>query len=489
MKNAKLIHFLRLLPPASLAEFKVYLQCPLFQERQVLSRLMAVLEADCLHGHCEDDKQTRERIYRKVYGERPYQEQTLKTVLSQLLSTLREFMALTQFRKDSFAQQRYFLRHLNAIQEDRYFEGYHDVATKELAQAGLDQAVSCPEHMLLDAERMQYERRQTGKVSKPTLDGAMAQIEEGLVLQLLGGQLERYGNGDAQAPSAFAGALLQALDAQAHTMPALVQVYHRLCKAITAPDVAQEYLAAKALCAQVMHQLNPAGQQAVRTAFLDFACQRLADGDPAFAAEVLEAYDRAIASGLFFPDTHMRPQHFRALMVAGLSLGHREWAVALHKQWQGRILGDAQQHADQFARALLAFYSQDYTTATRLFHAVLAHTHDPQAAIHARLYLLMSHFETNDTQSLECLCHSFRMLLDRNREVSAPSRTRCIAFLNLLRRFMNTPLTDARRMGKLREGLQAEQMHVVVYAWLVAKVGGGGVLRVEGRDEALIVAG
>ena len=485
MKNAKLIHFLRLLPPASLAEFKVYLQCPLFQERQVLSRLMAVLEADCLHGHCEDDKQTRERIYRKVYGERPYQEQTLKTVLSQLLSTLREFMALTQFRKDSFAQQRYFLRHLNAIQEDRYFEGYHDVATKELAQAGLDQAVSCPEHMLLDAERMQYERRQTGKVSKPTLDGAINHIEQGFLTQLLRSQLERYGNGDAQAPSAFAGALLQALDTEAHTMPALVQVYHRLCKAMSAPDVAQEYLAAKALCVQVAPQLSVADHQALRSAFLDFACQRLSDGDPTFAAEVLAAYDQAIASGLFFPDSKMRPQHFRALMVAGLSLGHREWAVALHKQW----LGDAQQHADQFARALLAFYSQDYATATRLFHAVLAHTHDPQATIHARLYLLMSHFETNDTQSLECLCHSFRMLLDRNREVSAPSRSRCIAFLNLLRRFMNTPLTDARRMGKLREGLQAEQMHVVVYVWLLAKVGGGGVRRVAGRGEALMVAG
>jgi hypothetical protein len=210
---------------------------------------------------------------------------------------------------------------------------------------------------------------------------------------------------------------------------------------------------------------------------LDFACQRLADGDPTFAAEVLEAYDQAIASGLFFPDTYMRPQHFRALMVAGLSLGHRDWAVALHKQWQGRILGDAQQHADQFARALLAFYSQDYTTATRLFHAVLAHTHDTQEAVYARLYLLMSHFQTNDTQSLECLCHSFRMLLDRNREVSPTQRARCIAFLNLLRRFLNTPLTDERRMGKLQEGLQAEQMHAITYPWLLEKVSENCLLR------------
>lgn len=487
MRNAKLIHFLRRLPPQELAALKVYLQCPLFEDRRGLSRLLAALEAECLAGTCEDDAPTHEKIYRHVYGDRPFHAPTLRTSLSQLLAALREFMAWSQFRQDAPAQQRYFLKRLHATEDGRYFDTYHACAVKELAQSGLDHVAASQEHMLLDAARMDHEKQQTGRVSPPTVKAATDNLEQGLMAQLLRSQFESSLSGEPQPPSPFMAALLQALDAQAHTLPAQVQVYHRLCKAMTAPDAWADYQAAKTVCAQAAPTLSPSERRAMQAACLDFACQRLAEGDAAFVAEVWASYEPALRAGLFFHDSGMRAPHFRAFLVAGLCLGERAWAAALHQQWRGGLLGDADGHADRLAQALLAFHGGDFGMASRLLHAVLAHSDDVHDAVYARLYLAMSQYETGETQVLESLCHSFRMFLGRSRAVSATQRARCIAFLNHLRRFLNTPLTDQRRLGKLRAALQPGHVHALVYPWLLEKVAGCGLRRADCLDGALTV--
>lgn len=470
MKNSKLIYFLRLLPRKELTEFNFYLECPLFQHPKVLPRLLEVIVAHCLEGICEDDASTRKTIYHEVYGKRPFNAQTLKTNLSQLLMALRGFMAMLQFRRDSIAMQRYFLKHLNSLQDGRYFDSYHEMAMKELAQADPDHLEVFHERLLLDTERVRFERQQTGRVSNPTMQLVMDNLEQGLLKQLLRGHLDIYSSSNMRPSSPFMTALLQVQATQAQVIPAIVQVYSRLYRAQTADHGWQEYLETKTLCEQLTPRFSPSEHKEVQAACLDYAIQKLLDGDSAFVEEVFMSYDLAQRSAVFSSENSIRGQYFRAFIVASVGLGKLEWAAALHKEWQGRILGDTSHHADQFAQAVLAFYHKDYGSATLWFQALVNTSDDVHDAIQGRLFLLMCHYETADTPALESLFHSFRMFLNRNSEVSAGNRKRCIAFINHLRRFMNIPLADQQRLWKLRKALRPMHPHAHSYLWLQEQI-------------------
>ena len=88
MKNAKLVYFLGLLSPRERKDFRKFVASPIFNERDVLGRLLTILEKNCFDNR---KKCSPQYVYELLYeGERPFNEASLKTSMSQLLGLLRD---------------------------------------------------------------------------------------------------------------------------------------------------------------------------------------------------------------------------------------------------------------------------------------------------------------------------------------------------------------------------------------------------------------
>ncbi|MEM7040763.1 MAG: hypothetical protein AAF570_27625, partial [Bacteroidota bacterium] len=119
---------------------------------------------------------------------------------------------------------------------------------------------------------------------------------------------------------------------------------------------------------------------------------------------------------------------------------------------------------------LLMYHRQDYEASERFFNRLLQDYQDVFYGFDARGHLLKIYYETNDMRGLESLLHSFRMFLDRNKDVAPEKRRQYVTFLNHLRKLLNIPLNDRGRIEKLKKEILEKESKGMGISWLIEKI-------------------
>lgn len=122
MHNNITIEFLKTLNKEELKRFEVFLKSPFFNSNKVVIILFDFIKK--FAPDYSDKSLHREKLFKKIYPGKEYNELSLRTRMSELAELLRKFLAVTRFEKDEFAVRLSTIEELNDRAKYKISEKY-----------------------------------------------------------------------------------------------------------------------------------------------------------------------------------------------------------------------------------------------------------------------------------------------------------------------------------------------------------------------------
>ncbi len=90
--------------------------------------------------------------------------------------------------------------------------------------------------------------------------------------------------------------------------------------------------------------------------------------------------------------------------------------------------------------------------------------------LNSKSLLLSTYYELNEHEMLDSFMESFRVYLNRHKDISLQARKSFLNFIKFTRRLIRLNPGDKTATTKLRDDLQKEKSNTVNFEWLMEKI-------------------
>lgn len=469
MKNTLLIQFMEKLSVDELDAFGHYLQSPLFNDRESLSKLLQVLRESVLESGTDV---SREDIYALTYGDLPFNHGTLKVQFSRLFNQLKDFLVLLELRDDPLLQNRLLLQRVNAYQHS-HFSKLHKSARKDLLSSSLNAADLYMEQAWLDEAWDRHQMQQGKRLDRGLMDEGVQHFGISFLTRMLRYRLRQLSfqrTYASQEDTFFEYTCRRYLEEQVEHLPPVVRAYYYSNLALEAPEQDARYDRAQDFLWEMRSEMPPADLRELYFNILNEGVRRINQGQLDYRIRVFDLYREMITMNILQKDGAMPVYHFKNVIGIALRLGYMRWAERFLADWGHQLQGDYAANTFHYNEGLLAFYRADYGRAEQHFNRVLDDYQDIFHGLNARGMLLQIFYETKNLTGLESLLDSYRMFVHRQKQLTKARKQQYIRFINHLRRLATTSPGDQRKLRKLRSDLLEKKPTGIGKEWLLAKI-------------------
>ena len=288
-------------------------------------------------------------------------------------------------------------------------------------------------------------------------------------LKLFSSMLSQQRTGNYQYDLKFMGQILEFLQGYpVEEVPELAIYYYSFLTLYEAENVSHYYNLRRLLDthATVMPQ-----KEAIELfdSALHYCTGKINKGDRAFLQEYFDVFAEAIQKGIFLQNGELATWRFNNLAASALGLGKLEWALNFVEKFKDHLPAESRQNTYSFNLARVYRFQKKYDQVLELLQNV--EYEDIGVNMISKMMLLITHYERNDHEVLNSFIESFRVFINRHKNIPQQRR---ISYLNLLkytRRLMRLKPGDKAAVTKLREEVSREKATIVNHEWLLEKLG------------------
>lgn len=472
MIETKLVQLLQSLPKPARKRFISFLESPYFNQRQDLIDLARVLEKRVLQTKKE---KSEEEVWARVYPDEVWNQHRFTNLKTALKNKLLQFITQQGFESRPEAHSRFLLEQFNAWGELQHFPFFYKKAVSALARPGVLESDLLAERAALAESYNEYIRRTGGKAREDHFPQQMEALSDSFLIRIYHGIIE-----DLDRQAIHGQALDWSLGTQIvafvgenfRSMHKVVQGYHflYLLRTLAAPE--SSYQRFRAFLENNATDLSRAEALNLYIGLLNFAARRLNNGALSYLRDIFEIYREMLEKGLLLHKDKISARQFKNVVNVALRCQEHEWAESFFSTYSVKILNDPKGSVTTFCEALLHFHASRFDRAEAGFYRVIQDYSDIFFALDARSYLLQIFYENGDMRALESGAHSFRMFLDRNKDLSTAQKRQYIDFILHLRRLCNVPPFNHKRLQKLKQDIQTKAQKGMGSSWLLEKIEG-----------------
>lgn len=204
---------------------------------------------------------------------------------------------------------------------------------------------------------------------------------------------------------------------------------------------------------------------------LHYCTGKINKGDRAFLQEYFDVFDEAIRKGIFLQNGELATWRFNNLVASALGLGKLEWAEQFVAQYKDYLPADSRENTYAFNLARVYRFQKRYDEVLDLLQNV--EYEDIGVNMISKMMLLITHYERGDHEVLNSFIDSFRVFLNRHKNIPQQRRLNYLNLLKYTRRLMRLDFSDKQALQKLREEVSREKANIVNHEWLLEKLGEG----------------
>lgn len=466
MENSKLFLLLKTFNTSELRAFKDFVESPYFNKKEELVRLYAYFKKLASKGF-PTAKLQRQVVFEYLYPGKPYDEKQLNYDMSLLLRLAERFLSIqhaeiNQFMPDYQLLSAYVQRNLN-----KNYEYVFQRASYQLSQSVYqNDEYYYQQHLLADMADayflMQNERR--FDVALQEASDFFDQFYVARKLKYLCKLLDRQRTIASNYQLHFLEEVkifLQKNDYQG--IPA-IHIYHQLLLMLTEAEPETYFQSFRQMLYQHIHLFPPKEARELYQFAINFCIRQLRFGGLDYYEILMELYLEGIENNALLEDGKISPWTFKNMIKLGLSLGRFEWVEMFVKENSEKLEADKREDAYHFNLADLNYYQKNFTQA--LFYLNQVEFSDIHYHLGAKVMLLKIYFETQETEALASLLSTFRVFLQRNKQVPKEVKTPYLNFVNLLHQLSRI---GTQGHANLREKINATDM-LTDRNWLLQQI-------------------
>jgi hypothetical protein len=418
------------------------------------------------------DRAFREQFFAQAFPGLPFDDLKLRHLSSELVRDLEQYLIRREVDLQPFLREIFLLRALRKRQLNDLFESGAQRLDKKLEDNPLRNTDYHYNRFLLEAERSRYLEGRKIRTVEPNLQNASDALDTFyLASKLAYASSMRNHSGVVQSAYRFdlmeeVSAFLQQGEARHLSDPAIGAYYHVWCM-LSNRDAGQHYAQLRAKLPGEVRRFTPEEARDLYVHAINYCIKRMRGGEPEYLREAFELYREMLACGVFSEDGYMSPWMYKNVTVAGLRLGEAAWVEEFVDRYRGDLHPEFRDTAYSYNSAKVAFARGKLGRVLELLQEV--EYQDIFYALDARAMLLKTYYELDEYEALESLCSSFRVFLNRRREVPESHRRSYLNLIRLVRLAQRVRQSkDQALLQRLGQALSSQQ-DVLDRGWLLEK--------------------
>lgn len=445
-----------------------FLRSPYFIMSKTMAPLCALLIRLIERGETGFDRQ---QIWLKLFPNEPYDDVNFRKSCSDLLRLTGEFMAqevaAADASKRAICTLSYSVQHKIEPYVSTAFRQARN-ALKEKPYRSLDDFLSA-----YAVERQYYTSMEFDvKVNtRANLEEISQQLDLFYwidKLKLFSAMLSQQRTGNYQYKLEFMDQILVFLrNYPVETVPELAIYYYSFLALYEEENVDHYYNLRRLLdtYATVMPQ-----QEAIELfdAALHYCTGKINKGDRSFLQEYFDVFEEAIQKGIFLQNGELATWRFNNIMASALGLGKLEWAEHFVETFKNYLPPDSRENTYAFNLARVYRFQKKYDAVLDLLQNV--EYEDIGVNLISKMMLLITHYERKDHEVLNSFIESFRVFLNRHKNIPQPRRLSYLNLLKYTRRLMRLNQGDKVAIAKLQDEISQEKAKIVNHEWLLEKL-------------------
>ncbi|MEM1216160.1 MAG: hypothetical protein AAGJ82_10770 [Bacteroidota bacterium] len=467
MQNSKFIKYLSSLPATEWKVFRKFVYSPYFNTHQPTAQLLDYIlaQADWTRADL-----SLEAAFEQVFPGEKFREQRIRTLLSNLVGLLKRFLRQQHYEEQHNLQHLHLLSRALAHNQVALFQETErkwqvDAATSPAADA---YQLAAQYHQTVDSFNINFGKRGQGQ----ELTTAVEQLEYyyleermRLACQLQARQQvfgHTYPQTDLQH---WLGRLAaQPERYQQQPRPWAYYLTYRMLRGGQAAD----YQALKAVLPEVANYFQAVEGRGLYTHAINFCIGRINRGEVNFKTELFELYRQMLDSELLYHRGVLLQWDYTNIVALACDLEQHAWVDNFLQSERERLPENVRDNTYTYNKAVYSYSCKQYDLAISTLQLVVFT--EQYYNLLARMLLLKIYYEKGDDWALDNLLDTFRIYLQRHRELGTARRksgTRLIRYTRQLSKLRQSPLK--KRIVDLRQQISADPQ-VLNKAWLLRSV-------------------
>jgi hypothetical protein len=481
MKKFSIIKVLKTLNPSEIKDFDRFVRSPYFGGSGYLLKFWQELKK--YYPAFEEDKISRERIFKRLYPGKSYNDATVRKLASGLFKMCEEYISVSEIKKTKLPE-RYLLmfyrsKHLHNLYETKW----NEVETYYKKQDEFDFLVLTERHFL---QVPQIQIASDKKKNKEVFSERMKYYEYIIIYILsilMQEQTRKYVNIEVYnfekniAEEFFKNInlekFLSELEKESSPFKDVIRFNYNMMKAFQQPENPQYFLEAKKLMIKKGKTASPKAFYMYSTLMINWCLRsrsRNSADTPVYNRHIADIIEFLIKINVIVePSTNaIDPTLFSIAFQTYNDLEEFKKAEKFLNTFSKYLNERIRENTIKACEFDLAFSREEYQKALDILSQI--REVDYYDRINYRQYKLIIFYELDMIQDTHYLIHSVRQFLKENDIISKELRNKLRVFVNYYAKLIDAKeKNDSRKKDDLMFELKKEKMEFPFKPWLVSK--------------------
>ncbi len=199
----------------------------------------------------------------------------------------------------------------------------------------------------------------------------------------------------------------------------------------------------------------------------NYCIRKVNRGKGYFMKEFFELYQYALKEDVILVNGELSPWHFKNIVLAALRLGKYVWVKKFIKDYSVKLPETMRENALSFNLAQLYFYKKDYDNVKSMLQEV--EYEDLSYNLNSKSFLLMTYYETDDFEPLESLLESFKVYLNRHKDIPESRRNLYMNLIRFVKKLTRLMPGDKKAIETIKKEVD-ETKGIASEKWLKEKI-------------------
>jgi len=244
-------------------------------------------------------------------------------------------------------------------------------------------------------------------------------------------------------------------------------MYHQILLTYKEPENDLHYENLKKLIEKHIHLFPESEAKEIIDATLNYSIKRMNAGEESYVREAFNLYRQSLENKLLLVKGQITPWSFKNIVTIALRLAEYDWVETFIHSYSSQLDEEYRDNAITFNLAQLYFYKKEYSKVISQLNQV--EYDDMTYNLNSKTLLMASYFELDEMEALNSLLDTFRVYLNRNKNIPQVRRKHYINTINIVRKLSRIKSGDKKEIEKLEKEIESTQ-GIVSKNWILEKL-------------------
>ncbi len=468
----KLYTILQSFDKIELNRVEKYINSPYFNKSKALIQLFELLIKHIESKKKEDldNESARVKVWKKLFSNEPYDDVRYRKLNSDLLKLVEGYLAQQVYDENPLHQATYLIEAVGK----RKLEKLYNTAMKAARRLS-DQQFHRPASYYFyqyQIEKNYYEltEAEVKREEKSNVEDIINNLDRFYLAEKLRYYcylLSRQYVVSHEYQLLFIDEIIAHIKKYKYEDVPSIAIYYQIYLTQSGLDNDENYFELKRLLTKYANQFPQDESYQMYVSAMNYCLRKANRGYQAFLKEYFELYKVLLEENIIFINDELAPISFKNIILAALRLEEYEWAENFIEKYQSKLPEEFKENAVTYNLASVYFYQKKYTKVLSLLSQV--EYEDITYNLGAKSMLMKIYYETDEIDPLYFLMESFRVFLNRHKQLPEQRRNNYLTFIKFVKKLTQVVPNDKKGIKKLKEEIEQTQ-NIADIKWLKEKI-------------------